>query len=69
MSDILERLRNPLGQGVMHQEAADEIERLRAERAADQQRLFHYERLIADFVTAVEKAAAKVFNQGHPGHE
>jgi len=30
MSDIVERLRNPLGQGVMHREAADEIERLQA---------------------------------------
>ena len=29
MTDILERLENPIGQGVMHREAAEEIRRLR----------------------------------------
>jgi hypothetical protein len=39
VSDILERLRNPLGQGVMHREAADEIERLREEECQQRNRI------------------------------
>jgi hypothetical protein len=43
MTDIVERLRTAkFAEEVVH-EAADEIERLRSERADDQHRLFLYE--------------------------
>jgi hypothetical protein len=62
MTDIVERLRvwptievaSVLERQLMN-EARHEIERLRAERASDQQRLFHYEAIIERLREEIEK--------------
>jgi hypothetical protein len=55
MSDIVKRLREGACGGW---EAADEIERLCAERAGDQQRLFHYEGKLLEDGKRITEAAA-----------
>lgn len=63
MSDLVERLRRAYGIGICSQirrDAADEIERLRAASAEDQQLLFHYENAAINQRASIIEECAKV---------